>query len=480
VNAPSVEELLGQASREVRSIMWDVTALDGPGLAAAWPAFATQARAALDAVPLPDPATRLLIQRAVGPRPRPNRWGAPVDARPDRHLLRAGQALAAVAELLRRYATPAPSAQAGRDADLVRRRIAESLFVGCHATGLGLLEHGARLRPARAGIAFERPAQRLAVAGANQAQSRRLASDLATFEAHAAHYLARPLGGAPRQAGQGVVDLDRLARAIAQWEVTSVRMLYAQPPSVRDLTGIAQTEQALLMHAVVILNSAAEASVIDPGVFDRQIRSRLRDVQTAWGDVAANWPAQMSTPAPPSAAGVQASARLRAALDEITRGGNGWATPARISSRVDLAEVAGQLRDAAMASVNRAERFAELPAELADAGQLHAPARLLAAMPVGPGRQGRELDAIVRTSDVANRRIVLVRPEQTAGATAAAGELGRALTSLTAALETLPLGRTRRAAAEPASSAREAGPAAGPAGPAVARIQLGLRATVGR
>ena len=109
MNTPTVQELLRDASREVRSIMWDVTALDGPGLAAAWPAFAAHARDALAAVPVPDPATRLLIHRAAGPRYRPNRWGPPVDAEPDPHLMRAGQALAAVADLLRRYATPPTS-----------------------------------------------------------------------------------------------------------------------------------------------------------------------------------------------------------------------------------------------------------------------------------------------------------------------------------------------------------------------------------
>ena len=38
MNSPSVGELLQDASREVRSIMWEVTALDGPALGAAWPA----------------------------------------------------------------------------------------------------------------------------------------------------------------------------------------------------------------------------------------------------------------------------------------------------------------------------------------------------------------------------------------------------------------------------------------------------------
>jgi len=358
-----VKELLRDASREVRSIMWDVTALDGPGLAAEWPAFAAHAGGALSAVPVPDPGTRLLIHRAAGPRYRPIRWGPPVDAEPDSHLIRAGQSLATVTDLLRRHATPPTSPEAGHDADLARRHIAECLFVGSQATALGLREHAARLRPARSGLAFERPERRLAVKGATLAQSLRLASELATFEAHLSHYLARPPGREPREAAQEFVDSSRLPRALAHWEITAMRMLHAQPPSVRDLTGIARTEQALLVHTMVVMNAAARTAVIDPDDFARQIRPRLQDAQSAWGDVAASWPAQMTTPAPPSLAGVEASAQLHRALDEITRNGKGWATPALIAKRVHLADVWGLLRDAIAASGSRAERLAELPTE---------------------------------------------------------------------------------------------------------------------
>jgi hypothetical protein len=473
MKAPSVQELLRDASREVRSIMWDVTALDGPGLAAAWPAFAAAAGAALEAVPVPDPASLLLIHRVQGPRTLPHRWGPPVDAEPDRHLIRAGQSLAEVAGLLRRHAVVPTSQEGGHDTELVRRRIVECLLVGAHAAGLGLGEHGSRLRPARPGIAFERPERRLAVPGANQAQSRRLASDLAIFEAHAAHYLARPPMGEPRQGAQEVVDLDRLAQALAQWEVTAMRVLDAQPPSVRDLAGIAHAEQALLMHTQVVLRAAAGASVIDPGVLHRQIGPQLAKAQSAWGDVAASWPEQMRTPAPPSMTGVQASAQLHAALDEITRNGTGWATPAQISSRVHLGEAAGLLREAVAAGGTRAQRFAELPAELAGAGHLHAPARLLlATQPHGDGRKpGSEPASAVRITDVANRRTVLVRPEQTAPATAAARDLGRQLTSLTQALETLSFGRAMPAVAEPVSSGQPTPPRARPADLPPAKIQ---------
>ena len=192
---PTVQELLRYASREVRSIMWEVTALDGSGLAAPWPAFAAHARDALSAVPVPDAATRLLIHRAAGPRYRPNRWGPPVDAQADLRLVRAGQSLATVADLLTRHAAPPTSMAAHREADLVRRDIAECLLVGSHATALGLREHATRLRPARPGIAFEQPGVRLAVKGAALAQSCRLASDLDTFDSLLAHSQALQFGG---------------------------------------------------------------------------------------------------------------------------------------------------------------------------------------------------------------------------------------------------------------------------------------------
>lgn len=471
MSAPTVQELLHDASREVRSIMWDVTTLDGPALAAAWGAFASQARAALAAVPLPDPGTRLLIHRAEGPRFHPNRWGPSVDAKPDHHLIEGGRALASVADLLGRYAGPPTSADAAREADLVRLCIAECLLIGSHATALGLREHAARLRQALPGVAFDRPGGRLAVAGATLAQSRRLASELDTFQGHVAHYLARPGGRESQRGREHPVDPDRLPHALAAWEFTAMRLLQAQPPSVRDLAGVAHAEQALLVHAAVILNAAARACVIDHDGFARQICPRLQDAQVAWGEVAASWPAQMTTHAPSSLAGVEASAELHQALDEITRDGNGWATPALIGRRVHLADMAGLLRDAVVAGGSRANRFEELPMQLAQRGHLRAPARLLSAMEQHSSEPRSDRQSMVRPTDLANRRIVVVGLEQTTDATATASDLGRQLTSLAEALETLPLARLRLAVVESASGAQAAARAVRPARPTVASIR---------
>ena len=392
--------------------------------------------------------------------------------------MRAASALAAVADLLRRHATPPRSPEAGNDADLVRRRIAECLFIGSHAAALGLREHATLLQPARPGKAFEQPGVRLAVDGATLPLSRRLASELTTLEAHAAHYLGRTPLREPRGRPEDFVEPDRLAQAVGQWEVTAMRVLHAQPPSVRDLAGIAHTEQALLVHTAVMMNTAARAAVIDPGGFDRNIRNLLQDSQAAWGDVAASWPGQMNTPAPPSLAGVEASAQLHQALVEITRDGNGWATPKLIADRVHLVDVAGLLRDAVAASGRRAERFAELPAELAQAGQLQAPARLFATMESRSGGGVREPDSAVRVTDVANRRIVVVRPEQTADATAAACHLGRQLTSLTQVLETIPIAKPSHALDGPSSYMPETTRGVQQANRARAKVQLTHDATV--
>ena len=73
-----------------------------------------------------------------------------------------------------------------------------------------------------------------------------------------------------------------------------------------------------------------------------------------------------------------------------------------------------------------------------------------------PSGRGPEPESAVRTTDVANRRIVAVRPEQTTAVTATARHLRRQLTSLTAALETLPLGRESLAVVGSESSAQAA------------------------
>jgi hypothetical protein len=93
--------------------------------------------------------------------------------------------------------------------------------------------------------------------------------------------------------------------------------------------------------------------------------------------------------------------------------------------------------------------------------------------------RGHDAESPVRTTDVANRRIV-VRPEQTTGATATAIDLGRQLASLTQALETLPSGRQSPAVVESVFSADAAARGDRPAHPALANTQLDRRATVSR
>lgn len=104
------------------------------------------------------------------------------------------------------------------------------------------------------------------------------------------------------------------------------------------------------------------------------------------------------------------------------------------------------------------------------AGHLQAPARLLAAMERHTNGRESETESAVRTTDVANRRIVAVQPQHTTAATATAQHLREQLTSLTAALETLPLGREGLTAVESGSSAQAVSRKLELAGPAPARV----------
>lgn len=105
------------------------------------------------------------------------------------------------------------------------------------------------------------------------------------------------------------------------------------------------------------------------------------------GDVAANWPAQMTIPASPfpGRRGSQ-RAQLHRAPDEIIRNGDGWATPALIGSRVHLVDVAELLSDAIAARARVPNGSPSCQLKLAHAGQLLASARLLAARSVAPAR----------------------------------------------------------------------------------------------
>ena len=141
-----------------------------------------------------------------------------------------------------------------------------------------------------------------------------------------------------------------------------------------------------------------------------------------------------------------------------------------------LPEVVVLLRDVVAVSVTRAERFAELPAELARAGHLHAPARLLVAMERHTSGRESETESAVRATDVANNRIVAVQPERTTAATATARHLSRQLASLSAALETLPLGLKSLAVVGSESTAQAAAREVQPAGPALAQVHRDRRA----
>lgn len=437
MSSPSVGELLDEADREVRSILWDITELNGPALAASWPRFMDSAHDALVALQPADTQTRLLVLRAEGPGPRPHRWGRPVDAAPDPRMERATAALRDVAELVGRHA--GRWAAAAPDVEYARRRISATIYHAAHAARTGLREHTQQRQPARPGVAFIRPPEPLVVPGLQRAQLPRLISAIEALEAQAERLVTgnlRFFGGSPTPRGGSDLPAHDLAEALARWEITCQRILAAEVPSVADLAGIATTQSALMANAEAILRAAAVVGAADANAVSRA-HPMLSSAQAAWSATAASWSGFGTMGRGPDPGGAQASTEVLRALHEITRNSNGWADPAAIASRCDLPATIEAIGHAVTSGERLADRYVELPAELAAAGRLRGrPDKLPSGASVDA--HGRETIRLA----IAGRSAVAVHPGQTDILDAAANTLMERSRALGSVMDTIAGQRT--------------------------------------
>ena len=437
MSSPSVGELLDEADREVRSILWDITELDGPALAASWPRFMESAHDALVTLQPIDTQAKLLVLSAEGPGPRPHRWGRPVDVAPDPRMERATTALRDVAELVGRHA--GGWAGAAPDAEHCRRRVSATMYCAAHAARTGLREHAQQRQPARPGVAFIRPSEALVVPGLQRIQLPRLISAIEALEAQAERLVTRNLrffGGSPTPHGGSDSPAHNLAEVLARWEITSRRLLAAEVPSVADLAGIATTQSAMMANAEAILRAAAVVGAADADAVSRA-HPMLSAAQAAWSATAASWSGFGTVGRGPDPGGAQASTEVLRALHEITRDSNGWADPAAIASRCELPATIEAIGHAVTSGERLADRYVELPAELAAAGLLRGrPDKLPSGVSVDA--HGRETVSLA----IAGRSTVTVRPGQTDILDAAANTLMERSRALGPVMDTIRGQRT--------------------------------------
>lgn len=159
------------------------------------------------------------------------------------------------------------------------------------------------------------------------------------------------------------------------------RALAREGISAADVVGIARTNAGLMLATNVVLTAAGERGLVDKAELATRISPWLEATVSAWVALAQeSWQeSRLTTPQPRAdLETLAAGSQLHQVLREITRDGSGWASPALISSRTDLAATVRDLVQAATGAADMAERYTRLPGESAAADSLTMPARHLA------------------------------------------------------------------------------------------------------
>jgi hypothetical protein len=392
-----VGELLHGADREARSVLWDVGSLDAVGLAVGWADFASASAAALAAIPHPGLSTALVSVKLDSHAKAVGRLALP-EAMADRRLERATALTWRAHALLSANATPAATLDEARrrDADAARLRIVQTVYVAAHGVSLALRE----------ATKDAEPLARLKALGRQVDAMERVTGSY--VQRHASAFA----GEHPTHPEAG-----SLAEALTQWNLTAHQALEHQDVSTADVVGIARTNAGLMLSATVIISAAAERGIIDRVDSATRLSPGLDAATTAWTALGKDWhDSRLASPkAHANLETLAAGSQLHQALREITRDGSGWASPALIASRTDLAATVRDLAHAATGIADLARRYSSLPGELAREGRLKLPARHLVELEKRAytglmGDKASALELPVSPSELAQNRSVRPTP----------------------------------------------------------------------
>ena len=435
MNDLAVGELLTEADRRTREVTWDVGAYDAPALMSAWPAFATAVERVLAAVPGQPRALQALSR----PLARTRR-SASKGFEPDERLAHAAQLLDRAARLIEAYAMPPASAAHAANAANTRARVLQILHVGAHVSAAALREHEGRLNPALAGQRFTpSPAKVTPGLGGSIALARSLTFE--TLEAAAADAVSR--NGFERIRTDISEERDwRLTDSLGAWTEVSQSLLTQKVPAADDWATITRTYADISVHAVVLLNAAADQGVINGDEF-QVLAPQLQAMHDGWAAVEAAWPSHLrTTQAHVDPTLRDARSNLTQTLNSITHDEATWSEPATIAGRCDLPMVIADLRTSLRGSSQTARDLGALPERLVAAGALRGGATKL--NDLLPPESRRPQDSARKVVDVCTGHL-----EPLGLSTAAAAQAQR-VDQVLAGMENTPDPRTAGAVRPPA------------------------------
>ena len=160
---------------------------------------------------------------------------------------------------------------------------------------------------------------------------------LAAFEQLTGAYVARTYPHALQGEHRLPPAPDRLAEALARWDVQAHRALSSQPTAA-NLMLLAQTQTMITGASQVLLQAGALAGRLPD--YHSRLSPALDGAHAAWAATARAW-TELTPPSQrrPTAEMSAAAAEARAALRELTHDRTGPASPAAIAARVDLGRV---------------------------------------------------------------------------------------------------------------------------------------------
>jgi hypothetical protein len=464
VDERSVGELLAELDRACRALLWDLSGDDARSLDCAWPELVAAAERLWRRIHTPPagstrPDIMDRLTAATHNLRADPKWRRP--AQPDGRLLDLAALLDRAGELL----TTHPEVDAGRpetarDIAAARMRIMHSLHLATHGIGLALTRHledlkrhAAEAAPGRAdrspwgAKAVEKRIKRFAVL--EQLTGSYVGSRFAAV-AHG-EIVPRPTWGA-----------DRLAEALAQWDVLAHRFLATAAYCNRDLLQVADLQADIVAAAGAFITADRDAAGVSSDEYTR-LSASLEVSQTRWRQAAHRW-ADLRAPAerPDPKLAVMAG-NARAAIMELARDKTGWASSEVIAARVNLIE----LRQPLQLALGSASDIADLLCNIAENdASLTGPANAIArrfATDLDAGLIPDQIAAPVSPNAVHGHKLVDIAPvrRQLIDASRAAAESAHATFAVAACLDCQP-GRPPRCLPDPWAKERLDLPAASP------------------
>ena len=352
-------ELLAETDQLARLLLLDVSGHAAPAMLRAFPTL-VEAAAQLWSVlpgtghsewPGVDPMFRLVaVARGIDRALDGGLW--PGQGPSDERLLIMAGNLTRAAEMINH---PVPAGQPdpvsgawGGPAD-GRSHTMHVLYVTAHGVTVGLAEHAQMVSGQLRRDSLRKVPSQLRYDPAEPDAARAMISRLDVFEQIAGRQL---FGSNQRPADEPMSVTDRLASALAVWDIQGHRSLAAHP-SPPNLACVARVQALIATTSGVVAEAATQLGLVEPAASER-FTTLIDTSQIAWTRAANRW-SELINPAvrtDPKLLG--AASEVRAALAATAHDQMGWATADVIAARLNLPTAVAQLQLATAAAVDMA------------------------------------------------------------------------------------------------------------------------------